>query len=489
MRIAVLTDIHYSSIEKKTCGARETGIADILFRRAIERLNRLVRPDLTIIAGDLVNRGDLEYGHHDMLVIAECLKRLHSPFIVIPGNHDAPAEEFYKYFPQPERIVDFGGLRFVINPSDKECPGYNAWRAQNDIDLIAEARRGFAGHIITLQHTPCYPPGTADCLYNYTNSAEINAAEAANGVLLSISGHHHEGFKPYRAVNGVTYFAAPALCEEPFNISYVDIDVITGKMQWYTNALRMDKRLNLTDTHIHTHFAYCNENISLKKTQYLADIFGLKSFMLTEHSGHLLCARNQYHAAQYQQTDFQTENWRGNQYFKEMLSGNMPPERIGLEADIRFDGTWLAHPRDLQRAGIIIGAIHEMRPLALKEKLTSQKLKEYFLLHCQAILKNGCLSLAHPFRIFRRAGIEIPAGCFEPLVKMLKESGTAVEINFHTNEPPIEFFKMAINAGVRITLGSDAHNLYEIGDFALHLDFLKKCGINTNYEDVLLEVQ
>ena len=82
----------------------------------------------------------------------------------------------------------------------------------------------------------------------------------------------------------------------------------------------------------------------------------------------------------------------------------------------------------------------------------------------------------------------MPPGCFEPLVKMLKESKTAVEINFHTNEPPIEFFTMAINAGVKITLGSDTHNLYEIGDFALHLDFLKKCGVDANYEDVLLKL-
>ena len=52
-----------------------------------------------------------------------------------------------------------------------------------------------------------------------------------------------------------------------------------------------------------------------------------------------------------------------------------------------------------------------------------------------------------------------------------------------------EFFKLAIAAGVKLTLGSDTHNLYEIGDFALHLDFLKRCGVDTNCEDVLLQLQ
>ncbi len=488
MRIAILADIHYSSFEQKTCNVRETGVADTLLLRAVCRLNRLIRPDLTILAGDLVNRGAEAYGPHDLTVIARLVKALKSPVIVIPGNHDGPADAFYNYFPQPERIVDFGDIRFVVNLADEERPGYNSWRAPQDIALIAQARQGFDGPIVTLQHTPCYPEGTADCPYNYTNAAEITAAEAASGVLLSLSGHHHEGFSPFRAANGVTYFAAPALCEPPFRITFVDIDIATGRMEWHNDNLQLDRHLGLVDTHIHTHLAYCNENLSLEKTKYLANLFGLKTFMLSEHSGHLLCAKERYHAAQYQETELRPEEWRGNQYYEEALSGGVPPEHIGLEADIRFDGSYLAHPLDLSRAGFVIGAIHEMRCIALKEPLSQEQLRDQFLWHCRRILENGCLSLAHPFRVFRRAGLPIPPGCFEPLVKMLKESGTAAEINFHTNEPPVEFFKMAIDAGVRLTLGSDTHNLYEIGDFALHLDLLKQCGVDANYEDVLLKL-
>ena len=159
-----------------------------------------------------------------------------------------------------------------------------------------------------------------------------------------------------------------------------------------------------------------------------------------------------------------------------------------METDIRYDGSFLVHQRDLEQAGFILGAIHEMRCLALKEQLTPEALRDQFLWHCRKVLEKNCLSLAHPFRVFRRAGLAIPPGCFEPLIKMLKDYRTAVEINFHTNEPPVEFFKQAINAGVKITLGSDTHNLYEIGDFALHLELLKKCGVNGNYEDVLLQI-
>ena len=488
MRIAILADIHYSSYEQKTCRVRETGAADILLRRAVFRLNRLIRPDLTILAGDLVNRGDAGYGPHDMRVVAEQVGLLKSPVIVIPGNHDGPAEAFYEIFPKPERIVDFGGVRFVVNFADEERPGFNSWRAPGDIELIRKAREGFDGPLVTLQHTPCFPEGTADCPFNYVNAEEINAVEAANGVLLSISGHHHEGFKPFRASNGVTFFAAPALCEPPFRIAFVDLDTGSGRMEWHTEDLRLDERLGLVDTHVHTHLAYCSENLSLERTHYFARLFGLKSFRLSEHSGHLLCSKEHYRAAQCQEMAFSPEEWRGDRYFEEALSGGVPPDHIGLEADIRYDGTYLIHPRDLERAGFVIGAIHEMRCLAHKEKLSQAELRDQFLWHCRRILENGCLSLAHPFRVFRRARLPIPPGCFEPLVKMLKESGTAAEINFHTNEPPVEFFRMAIGAGVKLTLGSDTHNLYEIGDFGLHLDFLKKCGVDANYGDVLLKL-
>ncbi len=488
MRIAILSDIHYSSYEQKTCNVRETGIADILLRRAVFRLNRLIKPDLTIVAGDLVNRGEQSYGQHDMQIIAEQLKLLQSPLIVIPGNHDVAPEKFYDFFPRPDRIAEFNNIRVVVNYNDEERPGYNSWRAPQEVDLISKARQNFGGHIITLQHTPCFPVGTNDCPYNCINAAEVNAVESSNGVLLSISGHHHEGFSACRAANNVTYFAAPALCEEPFTMTFVDIDDASGAMQWHTDNLQLDRKLGLVDTHIHTHLAYCSENLSLAKTQYLAGLFGLKSFCLSEHSGHLLCAKERYHAAQYEPMVFADAEYRGRKYFEEALACGIKPERIGLETDIRYDGSFLVHQRDLEQAGFILGAIHEMRCLALKEQLTAEALRDQFLWHCRKVLEKNCLSLAHPFRVFRRAGLAIPPGCFEPLIKMLKDYRTAVEINFHTNEPPVEFFKQAINAGVKITLGSDTHNLYEIGDFALHLELLKKCGVNGNYEDVLLQI-
>lgn len=99
MRIAVLTDSHYSSTEATTCGARQTGIADILMRRAAFRLNRLLRPDVVILLGDMVNAGHLASGQDDLRTLWQHVKLISSPVIAIPGNHDGPVDDFYQVAP------------------------------------------------------------------------------------------------------------------------------------------------------------------------------------------------------------------------------------------------------------------------------------------------------------------------------------------------------------------------------------------------------
>ena len=41
--------------------------------------------------------------------------------------------------------------------------------------------------------------------------------------------------------------------------------------------------------------------------------------------------------------------------------------------------------------------------------------------------------------------------------------------------------------GVKITFGSDAHNLYEVGEFALHLDLVERAGFNGDLKDIMID--
>ena len=42
--------------------------------------------------------------------------------------------------------------------------------------------------------------------------------------------------------------------------------------------------------------------------------------------------------------------------------------------------------------------------------------------------------------------------------------------------------------GVKLTLASDAHNLYEVGELAPHLELLRSIGFDGDVEEILLDV-
>lgn len=82
MLIAQITDTHVSTPESKSDTLYQT--AEHL-DAAVEHLNALTpRPDVVVITGDLVDRGEaLEYGR-----LRERLEPLRMPAFLLPGNHD-----------------------------------------------------------------------------------------------------------------------------------------------------------------------------------------------------------------------------------------------------------------------------------------------------------------------------------------------------------------------------------------------------------------
>ena len=82
----------------------------------------------------------------------------------------------------------------------------------------------------------------------------------------------------------------------------------------------------------------------------------------------------------------------------------------------------------------------------------------------------------YPFRIFKNLQDPVPEYLYTSLVQILKKYNAAAEINYHTNWPNQKFFRMCLENNVKIALGSDTHNLYEIGEFYAHLKLLDSIG-------------
>ena len=111
----------------------------------------------------------------------------------------------------------------------------------------------------------------------------------------------------------------------------------------------------------------------------------------------------------------------------------------------------------------------------------------------EAAMRDGVQALAHPFRIFSFNGLgvkyPVPEELFEPLADMLKKYSVAAEINFHCNTPDEEFFAICLQKGVKISLGSDTHNLYEVGEFYPSVKLLDKIapGWRSNPQEIMVQ--
>lgn len=481
--IAVISDIH--DAEACPIPKRRGEFGLLLLRRAVQRLNRWVKPDAVAVLGDLVDHPEGADTPQRLAAIKEALDQLEAPVIVIPGNHDPEPDRFYQVFPRPPEWMDVGSLRLVpfVDPPE---PGFNARRLPHDLERMAAARAGHAGPIVALHHVPLLPPGATRCPYGYTNAEEVLAAAEAARITLSIGGHHHAGTELVRRDQSA-YLCVKALCEAPFTFTLVRIGD-DGRIEVSHEALSLPAELGLIDLHTHSQFAYCSRGMDLALTPAVAELVGLAGVAVTEHSGQLYFERRMYWGGAFCERGIETEEGvdaRIGAYWQQAEAVRAPAVWIGLEIDADYAGRLVVRPEDYGRAEVRIGAVHYLRSLRAKEKADPERVADDFLAVTAQLVRSGIDVLAHPFRVFRRAGLEVPERLFAPVVRLLRENGVAAEVNFHTNTPDPRFFRACLDAGVKLTFGSDAHEPHAIGEFTPHVEFLSACGYDGDVRDVL----
>ncbi len=210
-RTAVITDIHYSR-SPPAIAARQGNWGAVLLRRTVERLNRCIQPDVTVILGDLLDDPKAADAPALLTELRAILERLQSPWLVIPGNHDPAPEAFYEVFKRVEQL-DVNGVR-LVSFVDEEQPGYNARRSPAGLARMV-------GGQVALQHVPVGVPGR-ETPYGYTNYEQVAAAMRTHGYRLALSGHYHKG-RELQTADGITTMTVPALCEAPFSFVLVTI--------------------------------------------------------------------------------------------------------------------------------------------------------------------------------------------------------------------------------------------------------------------------
>lgn len=475
--LLVLADLHYVERADHVCPipSRNAGLGRELAERAVRRMVRQVRPDAIVLLGDLVDNGLAADADADLAAIRDTLAAFELPVLIVPGNHDGSAARLLSLFGDHAGLHHLGGYQLITVVAPY---GEGDVSRHPDDALARVAQASSERPIVVLQHNPVYPAIDSSYPFNPTNADAVMRTYADARVLLSLSGHYHEGISP-QTVDGVCYATAPALCEAPFRFLHVRLrgrQVEIGEHQ-----LEMAADPPLWDCHCHTEYAYCRDDVTAAGAVERARLMGLAGLCITEHAGQLYLPGDDFWGTRFFddpeliRRKRHTPECRMDAYLAQMLPLRDGFVRLGLECDSDGRGGITLLDEDREHWDLLLGAVHWIPGLNPASANDAER-RRAFLAASESVARAGVDILAHPFRYFRRGRVDAPRDLYGPMARLLADAGVAAEINFHTHSPDPRFIAACLDAGVRISLATDSHALWEVGELVPHLDVLRQAG-------------
>jgi len=469
MKILLIGDLHYRSDGISLIPERKTKYGIEFLKRIKRRINENI--DVVVIIGDILDDGENPDSEEEYNEIKKTLEEFPVKKILFTfGNHDKNSEKFYRIFGEENKYFVYDNFLFYVF-CDDYYEGDVCIRNQKEIENFKKFVSENPGKkIIVIQHNPVYPEIEGNYPYNLTDYEKIHFLYKKYNVFLSISGHYHKGLDLLNK-DGIYYLTIPAVCEEPFKYFIIEI----GK-ELKIREETLKNKVELIDYHCHTEFGYCAEDVSMEKVLERCKLFGVKKIYFTEHAGQLYLSKEDYWQYKFfggidiikKQREERKD--RIKEYVEKFNSLNTDMAGLGIEAEIDKDGKLTLLEEDRNFFEIIIGAIHYIPD----EYLVSKNLIEKkFIESIEKLVENKIDILAHPFRFFVRKNLEKPKHLFKKVAEILSKGKVKAELNFHTNNPDPEFFRICAEKNVEIVFGSDSHNLLEVGDFSKHIEFMR----------------
>jgi histidinol phosphatase-like PHP family hydrolase len=487
MRILALSDLHYSdlsraaNISRNDCGV----LSRTLLKKAVLRLDYMnLKPDLIVLTGDILACDEHPSAALDLIAIKGELTRSGIPYLILPGNHDIGAPEFNRVMSSQSGLHIINGYGFVIfnDQFEKHPQRDSCFRASQEIEL---PRRIAVEHpelpLIALQHAPIYPAIDADYPYNPGNSHAIIDSYQQSNVILSLSGHYHPGTQPVSHKNTI-YYTIPALSDSPHPFALIELEGGSANIREF--KLRMDEDY-IIDSHCHTEHAYCGTTTDTAKCVALSKALNISQICITEHAFQLYFPKKTAMSFIWQsQPELVREVWqsadrgRMRSYLDYVTAFRSPYVRAGLELDLYDGGQLLLAPEDIEFGwDLFVGAVHFIEGFK-RGSIDQHSAEKLFMRDLQKLLERGVHVIAHPFRFFGRNQLATPRHLYQPVAELLAHYSAAAEINYHTHAPDPDFFRICVEQGVKLALGSDTHDLCEAGEFYPHLNLMRRAGIS-----------
>lgn len=444
-----------------------------LLRRLIEYLGIRGDIDLLCITGELLAPSEPPPA---LTALQAILDKAPFPVLVAPAPGTAGAEPGLEMFGK-ERFRDLKGFRIQACdfPPEQELTADSLHAA-----LGADPATAAAEKRIVILPAGCRPAAQPSAFSPDLLKAHNIAVVAAARSRAMAGGPNLAGLEVVDDFAEAPY---------PFTLlALADGDQAPARQDI---ALRLP--LPLRDLHTHSHFAYCNDNLDLAWESRLMDALNLSGTAITEHSGHLFFSRQEYWGKHwYPGTLALSPQHNRTAAYRDFLALAAAQDRRflpGLEIDIDQTGRIIVDEDLLQATRFRLGAVHFLS-MAKPTPDTPGAVDEFMHLTERLITSGLIQALAHPFRVFAWDGAgDKPTWVFDRVVGLLKRHNVAAEINFHHNRPDPVFTRKCLDAGVKISLGSDTHSLYELGAFLPHLDFLRQIGYDGDWRDILVNAE
>ena len=191
-RIAHISDIHFGRIDPAIAEALVVDLA-------------AHPPSLLVISGDLTQRARVS----QYKAAAEYLKRLPSPQLVIPGNHDVPLwNVFRRFFAPHQRFQQYisadlnpvwrrEGLIVVGVNTSRSFTRTSGWISPEQMQAIKTAFAGAndSDHRVLVTHHPFIPSPAHPKADVLRRAAEVLADLESCKVDLLLAGHLHHAYR------------------------------------------------------------------------------------------------------------------------------------------------------------------------------------------------------------------------------------------------------------------------------------------------------
>ncbi len=233
MKIAIYSDIHYSTVEL----ANKTRRPSLSAQKVLElnEIFKLEKVDAVLCLGDIINsENDRKKDLQNLTNILRLMKDCALPIYTLPGNHDFETlsqDEYYNVsgLQRLPYYVDICDVRFVFLDccysdngtaySQGNFNWKNSYLPKDQLDYLKNLAFG-AERVYLCTHQNLDDRDNPHCIRNAEAVRQvIRECQNIKGVF---SGHYHRGAE--FILNGIPYITPPALCEGD-ELSYLIIEL------------------------------------------------------------------------------------------------------------------------------------------------------------------------------------------------------------------------------------------------------------------------